>query len=376
MGLFTGVLVDLTDRKKIIVLIDFFLAICFFSLILFKDSYPAILLITFIINSLGQFYAPAEASAIPLIVPKEKLMAANSLFSATLYSCFLLGFGMAGPLINYFGINLLFGLGGILLLIAFFLAFFFPSIKATPDQQGKKLIAAIISKNLKDIKNIGLFEILKTIRLIRGKLAVLTSIVILGGVQMVIGILAVLMPAFLERSLKLPATDASYILVIPLGFGIVLGGLILGRIGQKFIRRILVARAIVVAGFLFILMAITTAQAVFILGAFLLGISMVTILVPSQTVLQENTPDTDRGKVYATLGVAMAGLSLIPVFLAGVLADLFGVNSIFISVGAVIIIVGLFGLKPSMFFQEEQLSYKTREFLGLGHWEKDVSKTN
>lgn len=257
--------------------------------------------------------------------------------------------------------------------MAFILAFLFPSIKAKYDKQGKKLISAIISKNLKDIRNIGGFEILKTLKLIRGKLPVLTSIVILGGVQMITGILATLMPAFLERSLKLPATDASYILVIPLGLGIVSGGLILGKVGHKFIRRTLVARAIAVAGLLFILMAVTNLAPVFIVGAFLLGICMVTILVPSQTVLQENTPDSDRGKVFATLGVAMAGLSLIPVLLSGILADLFGVNAIFISVGIFIIIIGLFGLKPSSFFKEKQLSYKKREFLGLGHWEKDVS---
>ena len=373
MGLFAGVLVDLTDRKKIIILIDFFLALLFLSLIFFKESYPAILLISFMINALAQLYAPAEASAIPLIVKRSELLTANSIFSATLYSCFLLGFGMAGPLIHYFGINTLFGLGSLLLFTAFILAFAFPSIKAAPDEQGKKLISAIISKNMKDIKNIGFFEILKTIRLIRGKLAVLTSIVILGGVQMVIGILAVLMPAFLERSLQIKATDASYIMVIPLGLGIVLGGLILGRIGHKFVRRILVARAILMAGFLFILMGITTAQVVFIIGAFFLGVSMVTILVPSQTVLQENTPDQDRGKVFATLGVAMAGLSLIPVLMSGILADLFGVNAIFIGLGIIIIIIGLFGFNPSMFFKEEQLSYKTREFLGLSHWGKDVS---
>ena len=285
---------------------------------------------------------------------------------------------MAGPLIHFFSINTLFGIGSLLLFLAFILAFAFPSIKAMPDEQGKKLISAIISKNLKDIKNIGFFEILKTIRLIRGKLPVLTSIVILGGVQMVIGILAVLMPAFLERSLQLKATDASYIMVIPLGLGIVLGGLILGKIGQRFggqrvVRRLLVARAILMGGILFILMGIITAKAIFILGAFLMGISMVTILVPSQTVLQENTPDADRGKVFATLGVAMAGLSLIPVLASGILADLFGVNSIFVGLGLTIIIVGLFGLKPSMFFKEKQLSYKTREFLGLGHWRRNVS---
>ena len=108
---------------------------------------------------------------------------------------------------------------------------------------------------------------------------------------------------------------------------------------------------------------------VLIVGSFLMGVALVSILIPSQTVLQENTPEEDRGKVFSVLGVAMSGLSLIPIFLTGILADIFGTTPIFIALGLVIIVVGMFGLKPSLFFKKEDLSYKVREFLGLGHWE-------
>lgn len=391
LGLFTGVLVDLIDRKKIIMMIDFCLALSFFSLIFLKGSYPAILAIAFFVNALGQFYSPAEASAIPMVVKKQQLLTANSLFSATLYTTFLLGFGLSGPLLAHLGINFVFGLGGILLFVAFLLSFLFPSIMTEHDEQGKKLVVAIRKRKFKEIQEIGLFEILRTIRLIRGKLPVLTSIMILAGVQVVIGILAVLVPGFLEKSLQIKATDASYVLVLPLGLGIVIGGVILGKIGDKLIKRRIVARAILFGGLLFFLVGIAPLispaisyfrnphpvpffyqpplSKILIFGSFLLGMAMVSILVPTQTVLQENTPEGARGKVYSVLGVAMSGLSLIPVLLSGVLADIFGVTPIFITLGIVIILVGLFGLKPNLFFSKHQLHYKIREFLGLGHWE-------
>src|SRR5258708_27705771 len=47
-GLFAGVLVDITDRKNIILIIDVLLAVLFFSLIPFKHSYFAILAIAFL----------------------------------------------------------------------------------------------------------------------------------------------------------------------------------------------------------------------------------------------------------------------------------------------------------------------------------------
>lgn len=391
LGLFSGVLVDIIDRKRIIMVVDLLLCISFFSLIFLKESYTAILAITFFINSLVQFHTPAEASAIPIIVKKNQLMIANSIFSATFFSCFLLGFGLGGPLINHLGVDFVFGGGALLLGVAFWLSLAFPAICGVMDKQGQKLILALGKKDYFAIFKIGRWEIFDTIRLIKGKLPVLSSIAILAGVQVVIGVIAVLAPSFFEKTLQIKATDASYIVVIPLGLGIVAGGLILGKIGHRLIKRKLVLRAIIFAGLLFLLVGIAPIispairhfrypkplpffyqlplSKVLIAGSFLLGIALVSILVPSQTVLQENTPEEDRGKVFATLGVAMAGLSIMPVLLSGVLADNFGTTPIFIGIGAIIFLVGLFGLKPSLFFKKEVLSYRVREFLGLGHWE-------
>jgi MFS family permease len=389
-GLFSGVLVDIVDRRKIILMIDLLLCLSFFSLIYAKSSFPLILIITFFANALGQFYGPAEASAIPIIVRKNQLLTANSIFSATLYSCFLLGFGLSGPLINHLGIDFVFGFGGILLGIAFILALTFPPIKGMVNEEGRRLISAIKSWDVKAILHVGGKEVLYTLKLVKGKLPVLSSIAILSGIQVVISILAVLFTSFLEKSLQIKATDASYVFVIPLGLGIVTGGLFLGRFGQKFVRRVLVSRATIFAGAVFFLVGIAPIispaikylprpvplpffyqlplSKILVVGSFLMGIAMVSILVPSQTVLQENTSEEDRGKVFSVLGVAMAGLSLIPVLLSGLLADLFGTTPIFILLGAVIFSVGLFGLNPSLFIKKESISFRIREFLGLGHW--------
>ncbi|MBI2596571.1 MFS transporter [Candidatus Daviesbacteria bacterium] len=391
LGLFAGVLVDVTDRKKIIMGVDLLLCFAFISLIFLKESYIAVLMITFLVNALVQFHTPAEASAMSIIVKKRELIIANSIFSATFFSCFLIGFGLAGPLINHLNIDFVFGAGAFLLGLAFLLSLIFPSIYGVTDEQGKKLITAIRKKDYSAFVKTGHFEILQTIRLIKGKLPVLTSIIIMAGVQVVIGVIAVMIPSFFEKSLQIKATDASYIVIVPLGLGIVAGGMILGRIGGKLIKRKLVARAIIFAGVLFFLVGIAPLVSpairhlkypkplpffyqpplskILVTGSFLLGIAVVSILVPSQTVLQENTPEKDRGKVFATLGVAMAGLSIIPVILSGLLADLFGTTPIFIGMGLAIFIVGLFGLNPSWFFKKDKLSYRIRQFLGLGHWE-------
>ncbi len=142
-GLFAGLLVDITDRRKIIRVIDILMAVCFFSLIFLKGSFAAVLGVTFLVNVLGQFYIPAESSAIPLLVKKNQLLSANSLFSITLFASFLVGFGFSGPLIQHLGIDMIFILGGLMLLGAFSLTFYFPRIVNVADAQSQKLKAAL-----------------------------------------------------------------------------------------------------------------------------------------------------------------------------------------------------------------------------------------
>lgn len=391
-GLFAGVLVDIVDKKKIILGINILLALSFFSLVFFKNYYLAILLITFIVNSLAQFYVPCESSAIPVLCKNRHLLVANSLFSTTLYTSFLLGFGLAGPLISHLGINFVFGGGAVLLFIAFILALFFPPIISHPDEEGQKLVSAFGRHNFHAVWLVGVTQVKNTLNMVKGKFNILFPIGILAGVQVVIGVLGVIVTSFFENVLQIEATDASYILVIPLGLGMVIGGLLIGKIGYKFSKRRIVSLGILAAGLMFLAVGASPLispviqyfpitkplpffyqpplSSVLAIGSFFLGMAMVSIIVPSQTVLQENTAESNRGKVYAVLGVAMAGLSLLPVLFAGILADLFGTMPIFIAMGGAIAIIGFFALKPDFFFDKTHLPRHVIEFLGSGHWKK------
>ena len=101
-----------------------------------------------------------------------------------------------------------------------------------------------------------------------------------------------------------------------------------------------------------------------------MGISTALIIIPAQTVLQENTNERIRAKVSAVLVVLMNLFAAIPVILAGALSDLFGVIPIFISLGVIITLGGIIAFRPALFFTKEYLPPKLREFLGIGHWEK------
>src|SRR5262249_16749429 len=54
---------------------------------------------TLIFSAICQFFVPAEGAMIPLLVKREQLIAANSLFNLTFNAAQLIGFAFLGPLL-------------------------------------------------------------------------------------------------------------------------------------------------------------------------------------------------------------------------------------------------------------------------------------
>lgn len=396
-GILAGVFVDLVDKRKIIILIDGLLVLVFLAFIPLRHLFWLVLLNAFIVNSLALFFMPSESSSIPTLLPKKYLFVANSLFSLTLYGAFMVGFTAGGPILNSFGINAVFLMGAIMLSASFLLAQGLPSLRTKTD---KKLPESIHSLTyLKKLLAMTVEEAGKTYRFIKGNVNVAVAISLMALVQGIVGVLAVLTPAYLERSLKIHATDSSYFLMLPLGLGMVSGAYILGRFFNKSPRRSLVKPAILLIGLFVVLIGLlpVIAQLLnfadlpsyitrpryffrapsisFWLGfiSFLCGLCAVSIIIPCQTTLQEDTPEQIRGKIFATLSTIMTATAVIPVVIAGGFSDIFGVQPIIIALGVIVVLIGFLAFKPHFFFQENTLPHRFREFLGLGHWEGKCS---
>ena len=59
----------------------------------------AILLLNILVSTITVFFAPAELAMIPVLVPRQQLLAANGIFTLTLNAAFALGFALLGPLV-------------------------------------------------------------------------------------------------------------------------------------------------------------------------------------------------------------------------------------------------------------------------------------
>lgn len=350
-GLPAGAYVDKHSRKNVLIITNLFQSFLMFLFLFSRSNIFLTLFIIFIYATINQLYIPAESSMIPNLVPEKNLLSANSLFMFTVYGSYIFGYGAAGPLMLLLGNNSPFILGGILLFIAFLSCLFLPA----EEKRIKEKISfkKVYSKVIKEAKEAYIF--------IKNKKSVSQSIWRLTIVQAIIGALAVLIPAYSDRVLKMDVRTASIIFITPVGLGTVLGALLISKIGHKInihhlIKRIIISDGITIGLMgaiypigkhikdLFNLTFLSYKSLLWLIGflVLILGMENAMIIVGAQTEIQKSTPYNIRGRVFGIFGIIVTIMALWPMFFMGALADIFSVTTVFILGGILMILYGIF----------------------------------
>ncbi len=234
-GAIAGVFVDRYDRRRILVWTNVARGLLFLLLILLDQHIVALFLITAIVATLTTFFAPAETAMIPLVVKRDQLLTANGLFVLGLQASFALGFAVLGPLVlKLTGVQVLIGVVAGTYLLAGLLCWTLPPAPAplgsgtggTISQAGAAIRATL--SQLRD----GLVYIGQH-RPVFWALAYLTI------TSSLIGVLGVLGPAFAKNVLGLDSDDF-WVIVLPLGVGLVGGIVVLHFFGRLMARKWLI----------------------------------------------------------------------------------------------------------------------------------------
>jgi MFS family permease len=352
-GPIAGVVADRFNRRHVMAATNLLRAvavICF--LVIRPDWHVTTILVahyvvTFLFGIAGQFFAPAQGAAIPQFVPRSQLIHANALFNLTFTGSQLLGFAMLGPvLVKLIGVDKLFGVTGVLFLIAMGLVLTLPAIGDAPARREREPVHPV-QRLLGDVRE-GLVVILQDPLLVRAigylTLAATTFLMV-----------AALGPTFMTQIIGLPTEDIGYV-VGPAGIGVFAGALLVTKLARQFERSSVIDWALTCAGIVLLLLAlsksllnvvwiggdapsslITIATAVL---AAALGVCNAFILVPAQTMLQERSPEQIRARVYATFFMISNTFSFIPIFFAAASADLFGVVEVLVVVALLLAAIG------------------------------------
>jgi MFS family permease len=364
-GVLAGVYVDRWDKRVVLIATNLIRGCIAFSYALFGPvpslTLGLLFVINFLFSTVGQFFAPAETAMIPTVVPRAKLLQANSLFHLTFTASQLIGLVVLGPLlVKLGGVDVLFMSMAAVIVLCGALVWPLPSSRGEHDPQlpstGKEAIRGVWH----DVQDIGHF-------VLRDR------VVGLAMVQWTIGailglVVATLVPGFAERLLRVRAEDAVFVMA-PAGIGMVVGTALLNRWGDRFEKHFLtnvglfsVAVCLGLTGGVAYLVDVLTDRdppltALAGLGevsmvvpavmglALVAGFGFVAIMVPTQTFLQERAPVELRGRVFAVQLMLSNFASIVPLLLLGGLADVIGVDTTLMLIGVAIAVAGGISLR-------------------------------
>lgn len=350
LSLVAGVLVDRLEKKFVMLVTNAARGICLLPLIFFVDNLGVFYVTALSIAIVTQFFLPAEVPMIPRLVGKKLLLPANALFTGTMYGSIIMGFILAGPALKFLGPTFTF-----FLIAAGFLG---ASIcnSLLPGNAGREYVRNQMTQFL----GVPYMQILRILfndigemlfAIFRGR-HLLFAVLFLTIAQAVIIVLGVLLPGYATTILALDVEDSSLILLAPAALGMILGSILVARIGHKFLKGRLVLAGVILTGVILSVLPLFSRlknaplDLLYTVGVlcFLLGVFNVMIIIPSNIIIQERSIASIRGRIYGLFNALSALTSIVPVAMAGYFSDVFGVGRVMTFIGSIIIVIGLIPL--------------------------------
>lgn len=352
-GILAGIMVDRWDKKKVLIITNILRALMVLPLAFFHGNLALIYLVTFGVSLITQFFIPAETPIIPILVKNKYLLSANALFGMVMYSSIFLAYALSGPFLFLFGKDNVF----IFLTILFIIAAVFASIikfKKLDDSLRLREEAVVIgfSQELKILINL----VSKTKNLYHALFSLTLA-------QILIYVLAVIGPGYAERVLRIKVESFPIFFVTPAIIGMAIGATIIGSFLHKSSKSNLTKIGLLVLGIAILLMPYgaklesreivqfinfylpyflqINVLHIMVVLAFIIGFATAFVFVPANTILQEETTDESRGKIYGLLNSLVGVLAIFPVILVGSLADIIGIKFVITGIGFIIISIAM-----------------------------------
>lgn len=346
-GVFSGVIVDMWSKRLLLIYTNVARMLLAIAFLLSREHFGGLIAISIFFATASQFFGTTDAVTVPSVVPKRQLMAANSVFSMAVTGSQLIGMIFLAPiLLPTIGAVWLFVICAVMFAVSVGCAYFMPPIvedDAAPDRTWPtwRELRGAVGEYTVTLRKIG-SDPVSTLALIH--YATGSSLVLL---------FAVLVPRYMQAVLEI-SPDKAVTIFAPVGVGAIIGlralPYVAARLGKN---RTVIAGLVGLtiscialgfiepfaewmqttenlnpfsddgrAGGLSILVLLTMAFA----GP--IGFSYAMVNAPAQTVLHERAPADIRGRVFAAQVVLANAVGILPLIVAGSVADIFGVTPV------------------------------------------------
>lgn len=346
-----GTFADQFSRRNIIVLCDLIVGAfmvllgCGFFFFPEEDSllFSGVVVASVLISTSKAFFNPAVVAAIPDIVPRTKVAAANSSLQVLVQISALLGQGVGGVLFRILGAPLLIFIDGLSFLFSGILEIFI-KIPVVKDK------GADAKKTLKSFKE----DTIKGFNAIIQNKGIKSTFIIFSLLNFFMAPIYVILPFYVEDVLNATTDWYGYIVGV-FSAGSVIGYLIVGVFKFKgHVRKNAIVFSFISSALLFLALSGISVLWIALISFGLVGILNGFIQINILTQIQMSIKSEMRGRILGnliTLSTAVVPLSLA---LSGIIIDLLDqqIRVFFMSCGIILVI-----LTVAMLFNKDFLEF-------------------
>jgi predicted MFS family arabinose efflux permease len=309
---FAGVFVDRWELRRILIASDLARA-ALVTAMTFASNHAMLCVLLFLHQSCGCFFNPAQAAALPRLVDRSQLLAANALTAGAGHAAKILGPALAGILVAAFGWRGCLYADAVSFALSALALATLPRFAPVSARRGTdRRFGAEIRADL----HAGWSFLASSRPVLETVLLVTIAMAALGGFLAVIAVYA------RERLEAGPRSMG--LLLSMLGAGAVLGALGVARYLRPQPKQRIVCGGILTLALAFVLLAQARSLGLAAVAIFVLGAAAAAVIVPAQTLVQEETPPALLGRV-TSVAVAAIGLAQgASMLLAGPVSTTFG----------------------------------------------------
>jgi MFS transporter, DHA3 family, macrolide efflux protein len=318
-----GVFVDHWNVKRVMIASDVIRAVLI-TMLVFVTDVGQICVIFAILSTLSSFFAPAQSVTTRTIVPTDSLLAANTMMMQAFYIVRLLSPFAAGTLIWAVGEKACFYLDTASFL---FSAFMISSLTiARPQRQSSE-------KTLNSLTQ----DFLEGNRFIFTHTGLTFVFAAMGVAMFVLSSFSPLISIYIRDSLHAGSFTFGFISAM-VGIGLIAGAQLVPKLTQ-------LSRVQVVLGGLFglgfsaALLGAIRLTGLAAVSTFVMGFAISFVLIPAQTMSQQETPPPLMGRVSSTFMSLISLSQVLGLLLSGYLAKIMGLRVLFITSGGGLILI-------------------------------------
>ena len=341
IGPIAGVFVDRWNVKRTMITSDLIRAALVLPLV-FVTNLNQIYLSFLALSTVSSFFMPAQAITIRSLVPQAGLMSANALMFQAVQVMQIVSPFIAGALVAFLGAASCFWIDTFSFLFSAGMVFTIAlENRAAPvlATDGQSKLRSLVSSLLEGMKFI----------LTHGAISFVIISMTAGmfAIRCFGALIAVYVRDVLAASTVLFGALSSLV-----GVGMIIGTQSINRFGRQRSKKHMVVAGLLGIGLAILEVAAFSSVVTTVIGMLGVGFGVAFIMVPAQTLLQEETPKAMLGRVSSSMMSVLAIAQVLAMVIAGPVAQRVGIRYLYFASGLLLLLiagVGYFRLrKPAI----------------------------